>query len=426
MIALALASIIASATLSISSPSEYFYTNPIETNMLTDVGMGKNPSADLPLSYTDKAFLLEAMTERRYFIYKPLCPLYYDTDCKINLDGISVYDTIFNQSGLTGYVGDNATNSMATTARIATHTNDITRLDALVWHDIFDGDPFFEKGITNVTELVHFGGVIGTNVIAKLYDDLGKMIRPAYYDNYASETNIETHSEKNLGSTYIISYDDINERFIYGNDIATISTNGSTSYVFSKGRTLKANKKKNVGWKQWYDEHGDVHYTRMTDPTQSYWRYEERFDNQPGSTVWVTNVISQVRFESNQTVSVVKAFGFGTFLHRKKIDMTVKSEEGGYFVIPINAFFSDGKILLQLGEEADMAIVRNVFNCFGAHYYSNLAELLNEIPDPPDPSLVDHSDDVRYSSEYNDSYNIQINRIYIVVEMDFNARVVDE
>ena len=64
MIAALLSFIVSSVSLTRDDASKYFYTEIVNTNLLTNVGMGATYSSKDPLRYTDIAFLNEAYAER--------------------------------------------------------------------------------------------------------------------------------------------------------------------------------------------------------------------------------------------------------------------------------------------------------------------------------------------------------------------------
>lgn len=435
MIALALASIIASATLSISSPSEYFNTNPIETNRLSNVGMGDDPPTNYPVMYNDNAFLSEAFCERlRFFSSTNSYTPKDDISVLLNPEFAITYRDIVGMSHgggqivLRGFVADEMTNSIIISITKSDRQTPGQAIDYnKFWLDVFDSeDPFFHGSISNIIDRTSPGKPISREDFALLYGDCKVMYRPAFYEQYTANTSTRIDYEIKNYSSYIVGYHVYDDgEFVYGNDWSTNRTDTVTGFTFSVQRTLTAGKKKYVGWKYRTDEHGHSSYVRQTGITKSGYTELEYKNNIPNGSAWCKGLYHC--FSTNQVVKKVTAFACGDFKHEYTEGSAVVANEEGWFLAPVSAEMNGDKIIVQLGGPKQQELIEGVFECFDAEYLADDSALLNKIAeDFEDPSLIDHADCETNSEVHEDYYRISLYYIYVVLEMDFNSRVIDE
>lgn len=426
--------VVIAVVLSLSSPSQYRYVDVAETNLLTNVGMGKAvPPGEVELAYTDIAFLAEAFAERRFVDLNQSAP-----SPKIRIDktvtskGIP-HDVLFPMS-FPGHIdGWMPVNGFMTTNQISTaltagpvranyyeaHSSDAA-YGAPLWHDLMMGTNQFATAFVTNTAFASGSRLLASDV-AGFYEDLGRLGAYAYGGRgkrYGIGCEMDTvHRLSRIWSALIREYDNIRHIWVY-DDNYTPSPGHSTNseYTCSYSWAAKAIRRKNRGFE--YDT-SDAEWKDVTGVVSSSGYSDESYGNYAiGETPGIAIPFSPEQYAI--TVKSIRAFAMAFVSYSKTLNGQAVSETEGYVALPISTGFSEGRVLLPIGGDLDRALYTAAFEVMGIQTTTG-SELLAsvEAPDDPPESFDDYT--VK-SNEVDVNVSFDLVDVYIVIDYDFNAK----
>ena len=435
MIALAMASaLVASVNLSISSPEEYFFVDPVETNLLTGVGMGAvAPTNDAPLSYSDAAFLAEAYMERHYS------------------GGTNGYN----------YAKSDARNQISARLTLATPVY-YRKTDCKAGHGKWLADFKIPSDLAVATTDGILSAVAGTNAVyvtfstndtnsatksglppnasavATLYEDVAKMRR------IYSVASVQPQGSKGDGGDYYTWTETLKDYSgLIGSDgnptgnVPETTTNvnyyaGSSAYdyeyVYSEYGTYDKSNFRTVN-----DDGQSLsadHYSHG-----GTWTFSKSVC--PGVYLFADS-LQHLLSEPNawEKVKGARFFGRGTFSQVTSLSTTTaaskgatvtKSSTNGTFVIEIP--LADGCTARGVAEadagmgDYDDDIKAKVINLFGGLGISSLEDLKGATPEPESTPSAPDDYDHGTATSLTFRRDVTIKEFGVVVELEFAARV---
>ena len=435
MIAALLSFIVSSVSLTLDDASKYFYTEIVNTNLLTNVGMGGTYSSKDPLRYTDIAFLNEAYAERAT-IYDAIVQSRREVENKIDTSDIrfdDLYDTIFNWGEISGkgFAPYGFFNAKISDARTDIFIPTYKLYSPNFYHvyiDIFNGTNNFSVcSNTNLSNCIGIGGKLLAENVACAYADLAKtkVFGANRYYNMRT-TEIVSGHEKMDSTSYPETWSDTDEGWIYG----TLNSTPISGTLHGQGVSYqnigKAIKVKKVHWDYDAFEQKYIH-TDVVSGHRTEGRFADTYED-GDFTIPIDNSYSVQKVSEIYKISIY-AVGFvacdetirkdGIVVYSRSTNTTyVAHVPGGiYGAVDNSIYITQGTIL-------DSSTKRNIFAAVGFTEKSDGQVLdLCEEPDDPDVSSIDAYEEKETSASV--SYYISVENFIILFEFRWWADIVN-
>ena len=438
--------------LSLSSPDEYHYIQ-IPSNMVASIegrGMVSNEATGhVPLRYEDAAFIREAVAERFAFF----------SELSSGVGGTNYFSS--SSYGLTSEEIRHRNFDIPLSSRIwnpaapyakpeaQAFTNDVVSYnpynsngvvdinESNVWSTVFSTAypaMFFTKeDITPSVAAITNGSPLRFSAIKDCYAFVGNLSRPCFSDAAAGSLDgkrLDEIKRDVISSTQILRYDGLKKTWVYGTDYHTNDTSVVSNRTISMSKTINlyATRKKSIG-----RSGGEI----VTDITPSS-STETRVNTYVPNSFPIINL-----FPVAQELGDRKYESVTSFFHGRLVETESKSGDLGisssrdyhYFIVRVDspAFVQKAPYAIVLDECPGKDFLDTIFEKVVAWRYGSnglpyktAAELLEDVPTPPDPTGADDYH-VSTSVRLGRSYGVRIERAYIIYNgMKFNARVLED
>ena len=431
--------------LSLSSPDEYHFVQ-IPSNMVASIegrGMVSNEATGhVPLRYEDLAFLREAVCERVYITpsYTNKVTEVINTDYRTGIVGIRSLkcpDALYAKPEAQAFTND-------IVAYKPSDSGDDNNSGSNVWCTVFSETypAMFLTAPPPSAAALETGSPLRFSDIKDCYEYVGKATRLCIPDEVMTSLDAKYLWGVSRSSRYsglINRYDAIKGEWVYGSDSSTnrVSETEDGSGLDFKRYSVGAIRKKNIGMSG-AKILTDVVASSGTIESTTYRCAKSlpiiNLDTKhpplggrtaTSVTLFITGILNEVKTESGQTASAQTTSTDHPFIVR--VDAQTAAPKGAFAIV---CSFGSGKAFLDEIFDKATALVYGK----GGLPYKTPDELLEDVPEPPDPTGAEHYRDaytILYDNEESWTigyqYQVTLYRAYILYnDLKFNARVLED
>lgn len=447
--------------LSLTSAEDYRFIRPLESNLVTGVGL-----SGTALRYDDAMFLREAFEERDFVLGHASAGGAFDNAVK-DLSRMPYASwlpaSVVDYSGfyLAATAGTSVVSSPAKIAGVG-YTDSLSAAVAVQGAFAAGVDVFPRPGIANMAAAVGGGRPLAKDVVASLYAEIAK---PAYYAkclvggnficSLADTWKVES-SDVRRYSNNAISYGE--DGFVYSDEPYTTNRVQNTSGVqyapvyYEYSVTIHCYKLAYAGYMREYQEAQDAYRWSQKATGTGTSATTEDSSSGTGTVVLYAPVTSNVTARGSQ-ITPVKILLVGKYRHRKVTTRRYYSdtswttvsdtEKSGWFLWPVLAentgvYDNLGRLVVSvkpsaIGSSPNGAFLNAALSAFGDSAASS-SDAMNALTAPSSPqngaAYLDDSqpgqstayDMLKNETHVQETQSVQLQGAMVMLEMQFHAR----